>query len=233
MDADGQNDPKDIPKMLVKLNEGYDFVSGWRRHRKDDFLLRTFPSKIANWIIRTVRHSHLHDLGCSLKVYRSDIAKELRLYGEMHRFIGVLVEGMGARVAEVDVNHRPRRAGVSKYNLTRSFKVLLDLFTVWFLQGYRTKPIYVFGGVGTCCLLLSGALSSWVVWEKFVNDFSVNRNPLFNLAIFLSVLGVQFFVLGLLAELVIRTYFESSHQPPYLISRTIGFSEHRSVVSLK
>ena len=143
MDSDGQNDPADIPKMMAMLDDGYDCVAGWRKDRKDGYFLRTFPSKIANGFIRLVTRTKVHDLGCSLRVYRAAIARELRLYGEMHRFIAVLCEDIGAKVGECVVNHRERTAGTSKYNLNRTFKVLLDLLTVWFMTRFRTKPIYV------------------------------------------------------------------------------------------
>jgi glycosyltransferase involved in cell wall biosynthesis len=159
LDSDLQNDPHDIPKMMKKLDEGYDFVSGWRRKRHDGFILRRLPSLIANRIIRRVTGTKIHDLGCSLKVYRREITSELRLYGEMHRFLAILAEDVGARVAEFEVNHRPRHAGVSKYGIMRTFKVVLDLLTVWFMRGYRTKPIYVFGVAGMTMLGM-GALAA-------------------------------------------------------------------------
>ena len=246
MDSDLQNDPNDIPKMIAKLDEGYDFISGWRKNRKDGFVLRrkavdmniplitnrqlaeafvlrTFPSRIANWIIRKVTKTKIHDLGCSLKVYRRELTDELRIYGEMHRFIAVLMEGLGARVGEMEVNHRPRVAGVSKYNLSRSYKVLMDLGTVWFLQGYRTKPSYIFGGIGGLLMSSSFVLCAFVLWEKLAQGIWVHRNPLFMIAMIFAVIAVQFFGLGLLAELLIRTYFESSARSPYSISRKAGF----------
>lgn len=223
MDSDLQNDPHDIPKMVAKLDEGYDFISGWRKDRKDGFLLRTFPSRIANWIIRRVTKTKIHDLGCSLKVYRRELTDELRIYGEMHRFIAVLMEGLGARVGEMEVNHRPRVAGESKYNLSRSYKVLIDLGTVWFLQGYRTKPSYIFGAIGGGLMGSSFLLCVFVLWEKYAQGIWVHRNPLFVIAMIFAVIAVQFFGLGLLAELLIRTYFESSARAPYSIVRRIGF----------
>jgi glycosyltransferase involved in cell wall biosynthesis len=227
MDSDLQNDPRDIPRMIALLDQGYDFISGWRKNRKDGFILRTFPSRIANWIIRKVTKTKVHDLGCSLKVYRRELTDELRIYGEMHRFIAVLVEGLGARVGEIEVNHRARVAGVSKYNLSRSFKVLIDLVTVWFLQGYRTKPGYIFGGMSAGLLGTSGLLCVYVLWEKFAQGIWVHRNPLFMIAIFFGVIAVQFLGLGLLAELIIRTYFESSARHPYSITKKIGFERER------
>jgi len=223
MDSDLQNDPADIPRMVRKLDEGYDFVTGWRKNRQDGFLLRKIPSKLANWIIRKVTKTKVHDLGCSLKVYRREITDELRIYGEMHRFIAVLVEGLGAKVCELEVHHRARVSGTSKYNLTRSYKVLIDLVTVWFLQGYRTKPSYIFGGVGGALMGASGLICVYVLWEKLALGIWVHRNPLFLIAIFFGVIAVQFLALGLLAELTIRNYFESSARHPYSISRRLGF----------
>ena len=224
MDSDLQNDPADIPKMMELMNSGYDFVSGWRKNRKDGFFLRTFPSRIANWIIRKATGTGLHDLGCSLKAYRRELSDELRLYGEMHRFIGVFMENLGAKVAEIEVHHRPRIAGESKYNLVRTFKVLIDLVTVWFMQGYRTKPSYLFGGVGFTLIGSSALVALFVLWQKFYLGAWVHRNPVFIIAVMLLILGVQFVVFGLLGEILIRIYFETSRSRPYLISQKLGFS---------
>lgn len=225
MDADLQNDPHDIPRMMAKLDEGYDLVSGWRKKRKDGFVLRRLPSVVANALIRSVTRAPIHDLGCSLKVYRKEITDELRLYGEMHRFIAPLAESMGARIAELEVNHRPRRAGTSKYGLSRSFKVLLDLLTVWFMRSFQTKPIYVFGGgglvLGTIGLLTAG----FVLWQKLAEGIWVHRNPLFLIAIMFGMTGVQFLGFGLIAEIMVRTYFESQHKPAYFVAETINFDE--------
>ena len=224
MDADLQNDPADIPRMIeVMESRSLDFVAGNRGQRKDGFILRCLPSRIANWLIRRVTGTKLRDLGCSLKLYRREVVEELRLYGEMHRFIGVLVEGLGARTAEVRVNHRPRRAGHSKYGITRTFKVLLDLLTVWFMRGYETKPIYVFGGIGMALGTGSVLLSMFVLWEKLSRGIWVHRNPLFILSMGMFLLAVQFLALGLLAEIMVRTYFESRHKSSYLIGERIGF----------
>ncbi|MEW6056693.1 MAG: glycosyltransferase family 2 protein [Bdellovibrionota bacterium] len=228
MDSDGQNDPRDIPQMIGLLDKGYDFVAGRRKNRKDGFFLRKFPSMIANRIIRWVTKTTLHDLGCSLKVYRREITDELRLYGEMHRFIGVLVEGLGARVIEFDVNHRPRSRGVSKYGLSRTFKVVLDLITVWFMRGFQTKPIYVFGGTGIVLMLAGLAASAFVLYEKFALGIWVHKNPLFILSVIFAVIGVQFFGLGLIAEMNIRTYFESQTKPTYLIKTKLNFSQKQT-----
>ncbi len=222
MDADGQNDPHDIPRMIEHLDKGYDFVTGWRKNRQDGFFLRKFPSRIANRIILSFMKTPIHDLGCSLKVYRREFTDELRLYGEMHRFISILVESLGARVGELEVNHRARVAGVSKYGLSRTVKVLLDLITVWFMRGYQTKPIYVFGGAGFGLLFVSFAISVFVLYEKFQMGIWVHRNPLFVIAAIFAVIGVQFIATGLLAEIIVRTYFESRSKPAYSIAKYIG-----------
>jgi glycosyltransferase involved in cell wall biosynthesis len=224
LDADLQNDPADIAPMLRMVeHEGYDFVTGWRRTRHDDLLLRKLPSRIGNWLIRLVTRTRIHDLGCSLRVYRRELTNELRLYGEMHRFIGVLLENIGGRVGEVEGTHRPRVAGVSKYRWPRAIKVVLDLLTVWFMHGYGTKPSHVFGGFGLVLLSASGLLTGWVLVEKYAFAIWVHRNPLLLGAVFLGVVGVQFVGLGLLAELLVRTYFEASGRVPYSVARTIGF----------
>jgi len=223
MDGDLQNDPHDIPGMIAKIHEGYDFVAGWRKNRKDKLFVRRLPSKVANWAIRRLWHSRLRDLGCALKVYTREIVSELRLYGEMHRFIGLILEGMGARVYVQAVNHRPRVSGRSKYTLTRVYKVLLDLITIWFLRGYRTKPLYVFGWAGGGCLGVGGLSFAIALWQKLFEEFSLNRNPLFMTGIFLFVLGFQFLAMGLLAELLIRSYFETASVLPYSVRKKIGF----------
>jgi glycosyltransferase involved in cell wall biosynthesis len=223
MDADLQNDPHDIPAMLAKLDEGYDFVSGWRKDRKDH-VVRTIPSRIANFMIRWVTSATVHDLGCSLKAYRREITDDLHLYGEMHRFIAPLAASLGARVTELPVNHRPRRAGVSKYGFGRVIKVLLDLVTVWFMRSYQTKPIYVFGGAGLSSLLLSFAVSAVVLYEKFEMAVWVHRNPLFLVSILLAVVGVQLIGTGILAEIMIRAWFEASDRAAYTVLERLGFS---------
>ncbi len=225
IDGDLQNDPRDIPAMIDKLEEGYDMVAGWRRKRSDAMLLRKVPSRIANWMIRKVTGTRIHDLGCSLRIYRRDVTQELRLYGEMHRFISVLADTMGARIAEVEVNHRPRRAGSSKYGLKRTVKVILDLVTVLFMRRYQTKPIYVFGGLGVGMMLLSAGLAGFVLWEKLHEGVWVHRNPLFILASVAALIGVQLVATGLVAELVIRTYYESQDKRAYSIRDRAGFGD--------
>jgi len=224
MDADRQNDPRDIPHMIRMLNEEkLDFLSGRRTLRRDRFLFRKLPSQIANWLIRAATHTPIHDLGCSLKLYRREIVDNLRLYGEMHRFIPILVEGMGAKIGEIDVAHRPRVAGKSKYGLSRTFKVLLDLTTVWFMRGFETKPIYLFGGISFLMMAIAFALSGLVLWQKIMDGVFVHRNPLFMLSMVTAIMSVQFMALGLLAEVLIRTYYESQHKAAYLIGEILGF----------
>jgi glycosyltransferase involved in cell wall biosynthesis len=224
MDADLQNDPADIPRMIELMERDHlDFVAGNRGDRKDGFVLRKLPSRAANLLIRTVTGTKLRDLGCSLKLYRREVVNELRLYGEMHRFIGVLVEGMGVRTGEMIVHHRPRRAGQSKYGLGRTFKVMLDLVTVWFMRGYQTKPIYIFGGIGLLLGAISSVLLAFVGWQRIVNHIYVHLQPMFTIAMIFSVMAVQFLGMGLLAEIMVRTYFESRQKPSYLIGEKVGF----------
>ncbi|MCC7542054.1 MAG: glycosyltransferase [Deltaproteobacteria bacterium] len=224
MDGDLQNDPKDIPAMVERLDrEDLDLVHGWRRKRRDGFFLRTLPSRIANALIRYVTGTKVHDLGCSLKVYRREIVDDLHLYGEMHRFIAVLAEGVGANVGEHETNHRARTAGESKYGIMRTFKVLLDLMTVWFMRGFQTKPIYVFGGIGTSLMTLGTVVAGVVLWQKLAYGDWVHRNPLVLIAVVLALVGIQFFGTGLLAEVVVRTWFESRGKPSYIVGRALGF----------
>jgi glycosyltransferase involved in cell wall biosynthesis len=233
LDADGQNDPADIPKLLDKLQrEDLDMVSGRRAKRKDALLPRMIPSRIANFIIRRVTATRNRDLGCALKVYRRHVIKELHLYGEMHRFIAVLVEGMGARTAQIDVNHRARTCGESKYGIARTFKVLLDLITVWFMRGFQTKPIYVFGGMGLVLMAGASGLSAFVLYQKFFDGVWVHRNPVFILSMVMAIMAVQFLGMGLIAEMTVRTYFESQDKSPYLISTTKGFDRDEPAASV-
>jgi glycosyltransferase involved in cell wall biosynthesis len=228
IDGDLQNDPHDVPAMVDKLEEGYDLVAGWRKNRRDGFVLRKIPSRIANWLIRKVTGTRIHDLGCSLRVYRREITEELHLYGEMHRFISVLADNMGARIAEMPVNHRPRRAGSSKYGLRRTVKVVLDLLTVVFLRRYQTKPIYIFGGLGLAMMMLGVGISGFVLWEKLRDGVWVHRNPLFILAVMAFLVGVQLLATGIIAELIIRTYYESQGKRAYSISASAGFDDETS-----
>ncbi|MFN0070707.1 MAG: glycosyltransferase family 2 protein [Chloroflexota bacterium] len=221
LDADLQNPPSEIPKVLAKLDEGYDVVSGWRKNRQDAAINRKLPSRLANGLISRVSGVHLHDYGCTLKAYRREVMANVRLYGEMHRFIPAYAAWAGATIAEIPVEHRARAAGVSKYGIDRTVKVLLDLITLKFLSSYSTKPIYLFGGLGTISMF--GALLVWllVLYQRFFEDVRVNRNPLFTLGFFLLLTGVLLITQGLLAELQMRTYHESQGKTPYVIREVI------------
>ncbi len=220
MDADGQNDPADIPHLIERIDQGYDLVTGKRSQRCDDMILRRIPSLIANGIIRWVTGTKATDLGCSIKAYRRDIIEEIFLYGEMHRFISILAEMQGARLTELPVNHRPRTRGQSKYGLKRTFKVLFDLMTVWYFMNYQTKPSYVFGGLSLLSMTTSFGLATFVLYEKYFFGIFVHRNPLFVIAMILFVVGMQFIVFGFLAEVLMRTYYESQNKRPYTFKYT-------------
>jgi glycosyltransferase involved in cell wall biosynthesis len=224
MDADLQNDPDDIPGLLDKLEEGdgFDVVSGWRRRRQDKAFTRRLPSRVANWMIGRVSGVRLHDYGCTLKAYRREVLEPVRLYGEMHRFIPIYAKWSGARITEMEVRHYARREGRSKYGLGRTFKVLLDLVTVKFLGDYATKPLYLFGKWGIR-FMFGGFLSGLVtLLEKIVEGVYAHRNPLLLLAVMLFVVGVQLIGMGLLAELLVRTYHESQHKSVYLVSEEVN-----------
>ena len=224
IDSDLQNDPADIPLLLAKLDEGFDVVSGWRKKRRDNVITRVLPSKIGNWLIGNTTGVKLHDFGCTLKAYRREVLAETKLYGEMHRFIPALASWSGARIAEIVVNHRPRTAGAAKYGLGRTVKVLLDLITVKFLGSFSTKPIYIFGGVGLASALGAVASGLAVLYQKFISDppLNMNRNPLLILTAVLIITTIQFILMGLLAELLIRTYHESQNRPTYVIKEILG-----------
>jgi glycosyltransferase involved in cell wall biosynthesis len=217
MDADLQNDPIDIPLLLEKLAEGYDVASGWRKERKDKEVMRIYTSRLANWLIGRLTGVKLHDAGCSLKAYRAEILRGTRLYGEMHRFIPALANLMGARICEVPVTHHPREFGQSKYGFKRILKVLLDLITVKFLADFSTKPFYVFGGIGLTLFTLATLAGAETLWERYTYHTFVHNNPVIFIAVFLGTLGVNFIVMGLLAELIVRTYHESRGKPTYHI----------------
>jgi glycosyltransferase involved in cell wall biosynthesis len=221
IDADLQNDPADIPVMIDKLNEGFDIVSGWRKKRHDNAITRLLPSKIANWIISRITGVKLHDYGCTLKVYRREVLEETKLYGEMHRFIPALASWSGAKIAEITVNHRPRTAGKTKYGIGRTLKVILDLITVKFLGSFSTKPIYIFGGLGLASGIGAIASGWYVVYQKIANDFAINRNPMLVLTAMLITTTIQFILMGLLAELLVRTYHESQNRPTYVIKQIL------------
>jgi glycosyltransferase involved in cell wall biosynthesis len=222
MDADLQNDPSDIPMLIEKLDEGHDVVSGWRKHRKDTWLTRKLPSRMANWVIGRATGVKLHDYGCTLKAYRAEYLRGVRLYGEMHRFIPVYAHWEGARITEVVVKHHARTTGRSKYGLGRSLKVLLDLITLKLLHNYSTKPLYLFGRWGLLLCVLGVILAGIALAEKLVNGVWVHRNPLALLAVMLFIVGVQLVGLGLLAELQVRTYHESQQKPTYAVRREVG-----------
>ncbi|MCL4460052.1 MAG: glycosyltransferase family 2 protein [Chloroflexi bacterium] len=221
MDADLQNDPRDIPQLLQKMHDGYDVVSGWRSQRQDVYLSRVLPSKIANLVISQVTGVWLHDYGCSLKAYRREVIKNIRLYGEMHRFIPALASWMGVRVAEVDVHHSPRRFGKSNYGLSRTIKVILDLLTVRFLLSYSTKPIQIFGLVGGLCLIAGLGLGIYLAILRLFMNVPIGDRPLLLLSALLAMVGVQIVTMGLLGELVVRTYHESQGKPTYVIREIV------------
>jgi glycosyltransferase involved in cell wall biosynthesis len=222
MDADLQNDPADIPLMLAKLDEGYDMVSGWRKNRKDPFLSRTVPSRIANGLISWVTGVHLHDYGCTLKAYRREFLCGFRLYGEMHRFIPAYVSASGARLAEIVVHHQPRKFGKSKYGLERTLKVILDLFTVKFLLSFSVSPIYIFGGVGIGTMLISAVTLLFLAVRRIFYSTSVLGSPFFQISVMFFALGFQTILMGLIAELLMRTYHETQDKPTYTIREVIN-----------
>jgi glycosyltransferase involved in cell wall biosynthesis len=222
MDGDLQNDPADIPRLLAKLDEGYDVVSGWRNDRKDTFITRKIPSMVANALISSMTGVHLHDYGCTLKAYRREVLEGINLYGEMHRFVPALASQVGAKVAEVPVNHHPRLHGTSKYGISRTLRVILDLMTVKFLLTYSTKPIQLFGKWGVYTLLAGLCSGAATLYMKLFEHVSMNRNPLLILTAFLLFMGVQFIVMGLLGELNARTYYESQGKPIYVIRDKIN-----------
>jgi glycosyltransferase involved in cell wall biosynthesis len=216
-DADLQNDPRDILKLLDRIAEGYDIVSGWRVSRQEPFLSRRLPSKLANRMISGATGVALHDYGCSLKAYRSEVVKNVRLYGELHRFIPAIASWMGISVAEVPVNDRSRRFGTSKYGISRTFKVFLDLITVRFILGYATRPLHVFGGLGLASGALGMLLGVYLTFVKFGLGQEIGNRPLLLLAVLLVILGVQMVSMGLLAEMVMRVYHEAQDKPIYAI----------------
>ncbi len=225
MDADLQNDPADIPMLLAKLEEGYDVVSGWRKDRQDPFLTRVLPSRMANGLISWVTGVHLHDYGCTLKAYRREVLQGFRLYGEMHRFIPAYAASVGARMAEVVVHHHPRRFGKSKYGLTRTLKVILDLFTVKFLLSYFHKPIYLFGGTGLALVLPSLLLLAALIVRRIFWEVPLMTSPLFQLSLMFVILGFQSILMGLIAEMLVRTYHEAQGKPTYAVRRVLNLPE--------
>lgn len=217
MDADLQNDPHDIPKLIAKMDEGYDIVSGWRIHRQDRFLDRKLPSMIANRLISNVTEVQLHDYGCSLKAYRRDVLQHVKLYGELHRFIPALASQVGGTVAEVAVNHQARQFGSSKYGISRTIRVMLDLILVWFLGSYSTRPIHVFGSAGLFSAASGVLLGLYLTFVKFGLGENIGNRPMLLLSVLLVVIGVQLVTMGLLGEMIIRTYHESQNKPIYIV----------------
>jgi dolichol-phosphate mannosyltransferase len=233
MDADLQNDPADIERLLAKLDEGFDVVSGWRKDRRDAFITRVLPSKLANGLISKISGVELHDYGCSMKAYRREALKDVQLYGEMHRFIPIYASWAGARVTEIPVAHYPRTAGKSKYGLSRTIKVVFDLVTIKFMASYMTKPLYIFGWAGMLAFAISSfsallaCLMKFADWPKHA-DFI--QTPLPVLAMVMLVLGIQLFLMGLIAEMLVRTYHESQGKPIYTIKTRINFDDNAATV---
>jgi glycosyltransferase involved in cell wall biosynthesis len=220
LDGDLQNDPADIPMLLAQLAQGYDLVSGWRHQRQDNAVSRLLPSKIANRLIARVTGVRLHDYGCSLKAYRRELVEDMNLYGELHRFLPALAFIEGARISEVKVNHNARQFGQSKYGIDRTFRVLMDLLTVWFMKRFLTRPMYVFGFGGLCAMALGVLLSGWLLLDK-LGGADIGSRPLLLLAVLALISGVQLFCFGLLAELQMRTYHESQGRPIYRVRDTV------------
>ena len=227
LDGDLQNDPAEIPRMLAKLDEGYDLVAGWRKNRQDAAFSRKLPSMIANRIISRTTKVQLHDYGCTLKAMRADVAKNLHLYGEMHRFIPALAAEQGVRIAELPVNHRPRTAGKSKYGISRTFRVLLDLLTVKFFLGFSTRPLHMFGALGFITGGLGSLLMTTLVVERVFFDIPLGPRPLLPIATMFILIGLQFFCFGLLAEILVRTYHESQDKKTYAVRDVISLGADR------
>jgi len=222
LDGDLQNDPNEIPHLVAKLEEGYDLVAGWRKYRQDKFLSRRLPSMIANWVISKSTRVKLHDYGCTLKVMTGEVARGIKLYGEMHRFIPALADELGAKIVELPVNHRARRYGTSKYGISRTLRVILDLITVKFLLGYSKRPIHLFGTIG----LVSGGAGfltlAVLTYERLFRHVPMGNRPLLSLGVMLVIIGLQFLVFGLLAEVLARTYYESQRKPIYAVRRIVN-----------
>ena len=221
MDGDLQNDPADIPLLLERLEQGYDLVSGWRKHRKDNRVTRLLPSMVANWLIGVMTGVKLHDYGCSLKAYRTEVIKDMNLYGELHRFLPALAFIEGAKITEIPVNHHPRRFGTSKYGLGRTLKVSMDLLTVYFMKKFLTKPMHIFGGLGLTSMVAGMAHGVYLTLLKIIDNQDIGDRPLLILAVVLFLTGIQLFSFGLLAELVMRTYHESQKRPIYRVREVV------------
>ena len=221
LDGDLQNDPAEIPRMIAKLEEGYDLVAGWRKHRQDRALSRKLPSKIANWLISKATNVVLHDYGCTLKIMRADVAKNIQLYGEMHRFIPAIAAEYGVRIAEIPVNHRARTKGVSKYGISRTFRVLLDLLTVKFFLGYSTRPLHMFGKFGFWTGGAGAAILAVLFYQRIFLSMAIGTRPMLLLGAMLVLIGFQFLAFGLLAEILVRTYHESQNKKTYTVREVI------------
>jgi dolichol-phosphate mannosyltransferase len=221
LDGDLQNDPADIPMLIAKLDEGYDLVTGWRKNRQDAALTRLLPSKIANWLIRQITGVHVHDYGCSLKVYRAELIADMNLYGELHRFLPALAFIEGARITELPVRHHARRHGSSKYGLGRTFRVVLDLFTIYFMKKFLTRPMHVFGLLGIISTVLGIGLGVYLTILKLGFGEDIGNRPLLILAVVLLLTGIQLFCFGLLGELLMRTYHESQGRPIYRVREVV------------
>jgi glycosyltransferase involved in cell wall biosynthesis len=217
LDGDLQNDPADIPLLLAKIEEGYDLVSGWRHQRQDAAISRLLPSKLANSLIASVTGVQLHDYGCSLKAYRREVVADMNLSGELHRFLPALAFIEGARISEVKVNHHPRRFGRRNYGIDRTFRVLMDLLTVWFMKRFLTRPMHVFGFWGLASIAVGVVISLYLLWEKLIANADIGNRPLLMVAVLALIAGVQLFCFGLLAELQMRTYHESQGRPIYRV----------------
>ena len=231
IDADLQNDPADIPLLLEELDKGYDVVSGWRKDRQDNKITRTIPSRLANQLISSTTGVHLHDYGCTLKAYRRDVLDNINLYGEMHRFIPVYADDAGAKISEVVVHHHPRKYGKANYGLERTIKVILDLITVKFLMKFSKKPIYLFGGVGIGMMLVGFGLFLWLAIRRIITQIPVLTSPWFQIGAMLLLLGFIAVLMGLIAELLMRTYFESQKKKTYTI-REVVEPQHLEVSEL-
>lgn len=224
MDADLQYEPRDIPKFLAKIERGYDVVAGWRKKRGDKYLTKTLPSRTANKIISRITKVPLHDYGCTMKAFKKNTIKNVCLYGEMHRLIPAYTAWHGARVAEIEIAHYPRKAGKTKYNLSKTFRVVLDILTVKFLTSYLSRPIHFFGGVGFISLFAGLLVGGAAVYLRFASGLHLTRSPLLLFAAFLGITGLMFILMGLLAEIMTRTYYESQKKPSYIIKNKINFN---------
>jgi glycosyltransferase involved in cell wall biosynthesis len=233
LDGDLQNDPAEIPRMVAKLEEGYDMVAGWRQKRQDALVSRKLPSRIANWLISKATKVSLHDYGCTLKAMTGEVARGIRLYGEMHRFIPALAAEMGAKIVEIPVNHRARKAGTSKYGISRTLRVVLDLITVKFLLGYSKRPIHLFGSVGLVTGGLGFLILSLITYQRFFMSIPMGNRPLLSLGVLLIIVGAQFFCFGLVAEVLARTYYESQDKAIYAVRRVVvGGQEDADIIPL-